>query len=146
MELINGVRPDIIISDISMPQMDGLSMIASVKSQFPGLEIIILTGAVLIALSIGIPIWSSLPIQSYRLVVLPAIVWFSSLAQNLSHIHFARLRSDLGQFIETNMSIKFEAIRNISLVLRNVNMIKEALIHKVTIALGVIRGQCFVLI
>lgn len=44
LELINGVRPDIIISDISMPQMDGLSMIASVKSQFPGLEIIILTG------------------------------------------------------------------------------------------------------
>lgn len=44
LELINGVKPDIIISDISMPQMDGLSMIASVKSQFPGLEIIILTG------------------------------------------------------------------------------------------------------
>jgi two-component system, response regulator YesN len=44
LELINGVRPDIIISDISMPQMDGLSMIASVKSQFPRLEIIILTG------------------------------------------------------------------------------------------------------
>lgn len=44
LELINGVRPDIIISDISMPQMDGLSMIASVKSRFPELEIIILTG------------------------------------------------------------------------------------------------------
>lgn len=44
LELINGVRPDIIVSDISMPQMDGLSMIASVKSQFPDLEVIILTG------------------------------------------------------------------------------------------------------
>ncbi|WP_310603488.1 response regulator transcription factor [Anaerosporobacter sp.] len=44
LELISRVKPDIIISDISMPQMDGLSMIASVKSQFPNLEIIILTG------------------------------------------------------------------------------------------------------
>lgn len=44
LELINVIKPDIIISDISMPQMDGLSMIASVKSQSPALEIIILTG------------------------------------------------------------------------------------------------------
>ncbi len=41
---MQGVKPDIVISDICMPQMDGLSMIASIKSQFPNLAIIILTG------------------------------------------------------------------------------------------------------
>ena len=37
-------RPDIIISDISMPGLDGLSMIAGLKSEFPDMEICILTG------------------------------------------------------------------------------------------------------
>ena len=42
--LVDEVRPDIIITDISMPQMDGLQMIASLKSQYENLEITILTG------------------------------------------------------------------------------------------------------
>lgn len=36
--------PDIIISDIAMPGMDGLSMVAGLKSEFPDMEISILTG------------------------------------------------------------------------------------------------------
>lgn len=42
--MIRRERPDIVISDISMPQMDGLGMIAAVKSEFPDMEITILTG------------------------------------------------------------------------------------------------------
>lgn len=44
MELIRSVRPDILISDINMPEMDGLKMIAGLKSEFPDMQLIILTG------------------------------------------------------------------------------------------------------
>lgn len=44
MELIRRERPDIIITDINMPEMDGLRMIAGVKSEFPDMQLIILTG------------------------------------------------------------------------------------------------------
>ncbi len=37
-------EPDILISDIRMPNMDGLAMIAALKSQFPDMQITILTG------------------------------------------------------------------------------------------------------
>ncbi len=42
--IIDQLRPDIVITDISMPQMDGLAMIASLKSQYETIEITILTG------------------------------------------------------------------------------------------------------
>ena len=44
MELIRREKPDMLISDICMPKMDGLSMIAALKSEFPDMEITILTG------------------------------------------------------------------------------------------------------
>lgn len=44
LSLFQKVRPDIVFSDIRMPQMDGLTMIAAVKSQHPNMEISILTG------------------------------------------------------------------------------------------------------
>ncbi|MDE7016799.1 MAG: response regulator [Lachnospiraceae bacterium] len=44
MEMIQKERPDIIISDINMPEMDGLKMIAGLKSEFPDMQLIILTG------------------------------------------------------------------------------------------------------
>lgn len=43
-ELIKKIKPHIVISDISMPGLDGLSMVAGIKSEFPDLEISILTG------------------------------------------------------------------------------------------------------
>ena len=42
--LIRRECPDIVISDIHMPQMDGLKMIAALKSEFPDMQITILTG------------------------------------------------------------------------------------------------------
>lgn len=44
MEIIRRERPDIIITDIHMPKMDGLGMVAGLKSEFPDMQIIILTG------------------------------------------------------------------------------------------------------
>lgn len=44
LELFDKVKPDIVFSDIRMPNMDGLSMIAAAKSQHPDMEITILTG------------------------------------------------------------------------------------------------------
>jgi two-component system, response regulator YesN len=42
--LIRELKPDILFSDISMPGLDGLSMVAGLKSEFPGIKISILTG------------------------------------------------------------------------------------------------------
>ncbi len=42
-ELIRRVRPDILFTDIRMPNMDGLSMVAALKSEFPALKIAVLT-------------------------------------------------------------------------------------------------------
>lgn len=44
MDIIRKERPHIIISDINMPKLDGLKMIAALKSEFPHMQLIILTG------------------------------------------------------------------------------------------------------
>ena len=43
-EIIKRENPDILLSDIRMPGMDGLSMIAALKSEHPHMQIAILTG------------------------------------------------------------------------------------------------------
>lgn len=42
--VIRDFKPDILITDISMPGLDGLGMIAALKSEFPDMQITILTG------------------------------------------------------------------------------------------------------
>lgn len=42
--LIRELLPDLLITDISMPKIDGLSMIAALRSEFPQMQISILTG------------------------------------------------------------------------------------------------------
>ncbi len=44
MKLIREVEPDIVISDICMPGLNGLKMIAGLRSEFPSMQITILTG------------------------------------------------------------------------------------------------------
>lgn len=44
LDVIHEVKPDIILSDISMPGLDGLQMIAALKVEFPDMMICILTG------------------------------------------------------------------------------------------------------
>lgn len=44
MEIIRKYEPNIIFSDIAMPGVDGLKMIAAMKSEFPNLMVSILTG------------------------------------------------------------------------------------------------------
>ncbi|MCR5268247.1 MAG: response regulator [Lachnospiraceae bacterium] len=43
-ELIRNVEPDIVISDICMPGLNGLKMIAALRSEYPRMQITILTG------------------------------------------------------------------------------------------------------
>lgn len=43
-ELIKKLQPHILITDIRMPGMDGLSMVAGLRSEFPDMQVAILTG------------------------------------------------------------------------------------------------------
>ena len=43
LRLIRELRPDILMTDIRMPNMDGLAMIAALRSEFPRLQIAVLT-------------------------------------------------------------------------------------------------------
>ena len=38
-KLIRNVKPNLVITDISMPGMNGLNMIAGLKAEFPDMEI-----------------------------------------------------------------------------------------------------------
>lgn len=44
MEVIRNIKPHMVLTDIAMPDLDGLTMLAGLKSEFPNLEISILTG------------------------------------------------------------------------------------------------------
>lgn len=44
LEVIRRERPDIVITDICMPNLDGLKMLAALKSEFPYMQVSILTG------------------------------------------------------------------------------------------------------
>lgn len=41
---IRDLKPDILFTDIRMPRIDGLSMVAGLKSEFPNMQITVLTG------------------------------------------------------------------------------------------------------
>ena len=43
LELIRSLRPDIVLTDIRMPNMDGLTMLAAIRSEFPGIQMSVLT-------------------------------------------------------------------------------------------------------
>lgn len=42
--MIRSARPDIVFTDIRMPDQDGLTMLAGLKSEFPDMQIAVLTG------------------------------------------------------------------------------------------------------
>ena len=43
LKLIREVRPDIVLTDIRMPNMDGLTMLAALRSEFPHMQTAVLT-------------------------------------------------------------------------------------------------------
>ena len=43
-ELIRRLRPDILFTDIRMPGVDGLAMLAGLRSEFPDMQVTVLTG------------------------------------------------------------------------------------------------------
>lgn len=44
LEAIQTFRPDLIISDIKMPNMDGLTYVARAMEKYPGLPVLLITG------------------------------------------------------------------------------------------------------
>lgn len=44
LKLVKELNPNILISDISMTNMDGLAMVAAIKSEYPNIEVCLLTG------------------------------------------------------------------------------------------------------
>lgn len=44
LKLVKKLKPNILISDISMTNMDGLAMVAAIKSEYPNIEVCLLTG------------------------------------------------------------------------------------------------------
>ena len=44
LELVERVRPDILICDIRMPKMDGISLVSELQSRYPGLQVLFLSG------------------------------------------------------------------------------------------------------
>ena len=43
MQLIRETAPDIVFTDIRMPNMDGLTMLAALKSEYPHMQVTVLT-------------------------------------------------------------------------------------------------------
>ncbi len=43
LELIRRIRPDIVLTDIRMPNMDGLTMLAALRSEYPKMQMSVLT-------------------------------------------------------------------------------------------------------
>ncbi len=43
LELIRSLRPDIVLTDIRMPNMDGLTMLAALRSEYPDIQTAVLT-------------------------------------------------------------------------------------------------------
>ena len=43
LELIRSLKPDIVLTDIRMPNMDGLTMLAAIRSEFPEIQMSVLT-------------------------------------------------------------------------------------------------------
>lgn len=71
--MIRKLSPDILITDIRMPFMDGLALSRMVKSEFPGIEIILLTGYedfeyAKEAIRIGVASYLSKPISGQNLL------------------------------------------------------------------------------
>lgn len=44
LELAKKYQPELVVSDIRMPKKDGLTMVEELKKQFPGLQVVLLTG------------------------------------------------------------------------------------------------------
>lgn len=44
LEIIQRDKPDFVLTDLQMPEMDGLTLVAKVKEQFPGVPVILMTG------------------------------------------------------------------------------------------------------
>ena len=75
---ISQTEPDIIICDINMPNMDGLTLAEKIKKHFPHIQIIILTvndsfGCAQQAINIGVDYYLLKPIDPAKLETLETV-------------------------------------------------------------------------
>lgn len=73
LEQIRHSRPDIVVSDVRMPLMDGLELTAAVRQQFPGIPVILCTAFsdtayLLKAIELGVAAYVTKPIDTNRLM------------------------------------------------------------------------------
>ena len=72
LELTEKLHPDLVILDIKMPDMDGIAFISSVKKNFPGLPVVMVTACSSIetyitTLSLGVFEYMNKPIMPHEL-------------------------------------------------------------------------------
>jgi DNA-binding NtrC family response regulator len=73
LELIRRTKPDILISDIRMPQMDGLELTVRIRRQLPGIPVLLCTAFtdtdyLLKAIELGVAAYIPKPIDTERLI------------------------------------------------------------------------------
>jgi DNA-binding NtrC family response regulator len=73
LEMVRRRRPDLVVTDIRMPQMDGLALASALNAEFPGLPVVICTAftdtAYLIkAIELGVAAYVSKPIDNAQLL------------------------------------------------------------------------------
>ncbi|MCR5669689.1 MAG: response regulator [Butyrivibrio sp.] len=113
--MIQKLRPDILITDIKMPFMDGLALSRMVKAEFPATEIILLTGYedfefAKEAIKIGVSSYLSKPISSEDLLREVGVVAEKIEEKMREREAAARYAQDMKERIELEKQEFFEEI------------------------------------
>lgn len=96
-------KPDIVITDIRMPFMDGLELARQVKKELPAIKIVILSGYgefeyAKEAINIGITRYLLKPISKYELTKCLITIRDSIIAEQNEHAAFEKYRFDINEY------------------------------------------------
>ena len=113
--MIQKLQPDIVITDIKMPFMDGLALSRMIKDKFPHIEIILLTGYedfefAKEAIRIGVSSYLSKPISGDNLIKEVDAVADKIREKNLEREAAKRYREDMREREELDKKELFEDI------------------------------------
>ncbi len=111
--MIQKLRPDIVITDIKMPFMDGLTLSRMIKAQFPFIEIILLTGYedfeyAKEAIRIGVFSYLSKPISGENLLKEVGAVADKIRERNREREIAERYREDMKERTEYDKQVFFQ--------------------------------------
>lgn len=129
--LIRKARPDIVITDIKMPNMDGLNMLAGLKSEFPDMQVTVLTGFrdfeyAQQAINLGVARFLLKPSKMVEIV--EAIEFMSSKAQAIK-----QLSEDSGSDPEDVVVEDTQNEASVFIVRNAINYINEHYFEKLTL-------------